>query len=162
MTGQSVVSGWRTLDDLIAPAFGGQPTNFFICGPANQQKGTSGMSKMLENKVALVTGAGRGIGREIAMMMAAHGAKVVVNDPGVSLEGNDESDAPARDVVREITSAGGEAIADFGSVSDPASAREMVGAAVEKFGKIDVVVDDAGVLRDRLLPQDERRVNGMP
>ena len=75
------------------------------------------MSKMLENKVALVTGAGRGIGREIAMMMAAHGAKVVVNDPGVSLEGNDESDAPARDVVREITSAGGEAIADFGSVS---------------------------------------------
>ena len=106
------------------------------------------MSKMLENKVALVTGAGRGIGREIAMMMAAHGAKVVVNDPGVSLEGNDESDAPARDVVREITSAGGEAIADFGSVSDPASAREMVGAAVEKFGKIDIVVNNAGILRD--------------
>jgi NAD(P)-dependent dehydrogenase (short-subunit alcohol dehydrogenase family) len=103
---------------------------------------------MLENKVALVTGAGRGIGREIAMMMAAHGAKVVVNDPGVSLEGNDESDAPARDVVREITSAGGEAIADFGSVSDPASAREMVGAAVEKFGKIDIVVNNAGILRD--------------
>ncbi|WP_210496856.1 SDR family oxidoreductase [Microvirga antarctica] len=106
------------------------------------------MGKMLENKVALVTGAGRGIGREIAMMMAAYGAKVVVNDPGVSLEGKDESDAPAREVVREIKSAGGEAVADFGSVSDSEQARAMVKTAVDTFGKIDIVVNNAGILRD--------------
>jgi NAD(P)-dependent dehydrogenase (short-subunit alcohol dehydrogenase family) len=108
------------------------------------------MEKMLENKVALVTGAGRGIGREIAMLMAAYGAKVVVNDFGVSLDGKDETDAPAREVVREITSAGGEAVADFGSVSDPSQARAMVNSAVETFGKIDIVVNNAGILRDAI------------
>jgi NAD(P)-dependent dehydrogenase (short-subunit alcohol dehydrogenase family) len=106
------------------------------------------MEKMLENKVALVTGAGRGIGREIAMLMAAHGAKVVVNDPGVSLEGRDESDAPAREVVREIKAAGGEAVADFGSVVDAGQARAMVKLAVDSFGKLDIVVNNAGILRD--------------
>jgi len=103
---------------------------------------------MLENKVALITGAGRGIGREMAMMMAAHGAKVVVNDPGVSLEGNDETDGPARETVRDIKAAGGEAVADFGSVSEAADARAMVALAVETFGKIDIVVNNAGILRD--------------
>jgi NAD(P)-dependent dehydrogenase (short-subunit alcohol dehydrogenase family) len=108
------------------------------------------MEKMLESKVALVTGAGRGIGREIAKLMAAYGAKVVVNDPGVSLDGKDETDALAREVVREIRDAGGEAVADFGSVSDPAQAGAMVNAAVEAFGRIDIVINNAGILRDTI------------
>jgi len=106
------------------------------------------MAGMLENKVALVTGAGRGIGREIALMMAAHGARIVVNDPGVSLDGKDETDGPANEVVRDIKASGGEAVADYGSVSDPVSAREMVARAVDTFGRIDVVVNNAGILRD--------------
>lgn len=106
------------------------------------------MAGMLENKVALVTGGGRGIGREIAMMMAANGAKVVVNDPGVSVDGKDETDGPATEVVKEIEEAGGEAVADFGSVSESGTAREMVNRAVDTYGKIDIVVNNAGILRD--------------
>lgn len=106
------------------------------------------MPQMLENKVALITGAGRGIGREMALMMASHGASIVVNDPGVSLDGRDETDGPANEVVRDIKAAGGNAVADYGSVSDPASARAMVQRAVDTFGKIDVVVNNAGILRD--------------
>ncbi|WP_223479450.1 SDR family NAD(P)-dependent oxidoreductase [Oricola indica] len=106
------------------------------------------MTLMLENKVALVTGAGRGIGREIALMMAAHGAKVVVNDPGMSLGGEEEGDSPAGEVVSEIKAAGGEAVADFGSVSDRGAANDMVARAVDTFGKIDIVVNNAGILRD--------------
>lgn len=106
------------------------------------------MAGMLEDKVVLVTGAGRGIGREMALMMASHGARIVVNDPGVSLDGKDETDGPANEVVRDIKAAGGEAVADYGSVSDAASARAMVQRAVDTFGKIDVVVNNAGILRD--------------
>ena len=106
------------------------------------------MAGMLENKVAIVTGAGRGIGREIALMMAAHGAKVVVNDRGVSLQGTDESAEPASEVVREIKARGGEAVADFGSVADWDAAQQMVATAVDKFGKIDIVINNAGILRD--------------
>ncbi len=106
------------------------------------------MSELLANKVALVTGAGRGIGREIALMMAAHGAKVVVNDPGVSLTGDDETDGPANETVRDIKAAGGEAVADYGSVSESSAARAMVQRAVDTFGKIDIVVNNAGILRD--------------
>lgn len=108
------------------------------------------MGRMLEGKVALVTGGGRGIGREIATMMAAHGAKVVVNDPGVALGGGGASDGPANEVVREVTEAGGEAVANFGSVADAKAARGMVDLAVERFGKIDVVVNNAGILRDAI------------
>ncbi len=106
------------------------------------------MAGMLENKVAIVTGAGRGIGREIALMLAAHGAKVVVNDRGVSLQGTDASAEPASEVVREIKARGGEAVADFGSVADWDAAQQMVATAVDKFGKIDVVINNAGILRD--------------
>ena len=106
------------------------------------------MTKMLDGKSVVVTGAGRGIGREIALNMAAHGAKVVVNDRGVGLDGSDESDAPASEVVKEIEAAGGEAVADFGSVSEAAEAEAMVAKAVEAFGKIDIVVNNAGILRD--------------
>ncbi|MHB2167985.1 SDR family oxidoreductase [Alsobacter sp. R-9] len=107
------------------------------------------MSGLLEGKVALVTGAGRGIGREIALLMAAHGASVVVNDPGVALDGrDDETDGPARAVVREIEAGGGKAVADFGSVAEGAQARAMVRTAVDAFGRIDIVVNNAGILRD--------------
>lgn len=106
------------------------------------------MTNILEGKSVVVTGAGRGIGREIALSMAAQGALVVVNDRGVSLDGNDESDAPANEVVKEIEAAGGKAVADFGSVSDAEDAKAMVERAVDTFGKIDVVVNNAGILRD--------------
>ena len=108
------------------------------------------MAGILEGKVALVTGAGRGIGREIALYMAREGARVLVNDPGVSLQGSDETEAPANEVVREIGAAGGEAVADHGSVSEPAAARAMVERALDSFGRIDVVVNNAGILRDAI------------
>ncbi len=103
----------------------------------------------LDGKVALVTGSGRGIGREIALLMAHYGAKVVVNDPGVSVSGEeDEDDAPARQVVRDIEKAGGQAVANFDSVAEPEGADAMVEQAVESFGRIDIVVNNAGILRD--------------
>jgi 3-oxoacyl-[acyl-carrier protein] reductase len=114
------------------------------------------MAGLLEDKVALVTGAGRGIGREIALLMAAHGAKVVVNDPGVSLTGqDDETDGPALAVVREIVAAGGKAVADFGSVSEGPQARAMVRRAVDEFGRIDIVVNNAGILPPAVPVKDE-------
>lgn len=106
------------------------------------------MEQMLKDKVALVTGAGRGIGREVSMLLAAYGAKVVVNDPGVALDGSASTEAPAAEVVREIVAAGGQAVADLGSVADADQARQMVGRAVDAFGRIDIVVNNAGILRD--------------
>jgi len=104
--------------------------------------------RMLDNKVALVTGAGRGIGREIALMMAAHGAKVMVNDLGVSLTGTDATQEPASEVVDLIRRDGGEADCNFASVADPESARSMVRQAIDRFGQLDIVVNNAGILRD--------------
>jgi len=106
------------------------------------------MSKTLEGKVVLVTGAGGGIGRDIALTSAAQGAAVVVNDLGASLKGAGQSETAAQKVVDEIRAAGGDAIADAGSVSDPDAARAMVEAAVREFGRIDAVVNNAGILRD--------------
>jgi NAD(P)-dependent dehydrogenase (short-subunit alcohol dehydrogenase family) len=103
---------------------------------------------MVKDKVVLVTGAGRGIGRDIALMMAAHGAKVVVNDLGGSEKGDGEDRSPALEVVAEIREAGGEAVANPDSVADFEAARAMVEQAVEEFGRIDVVVNNAGILRD--------------
>ncbi len=105
---------------------------------------------LLKGKVALVTGAGRGVGRDIARMMAARGAKVVVNDLGVAGDGSGGDDAPAQDVVREIVEAGGEAVANLGSVSEFSQAQEMVKQAVQEFGGLDIVVNNAGILRDRI------------
>jgi len=105
--------------------------------------------KMLEGKVALITGSGRGIGREIALLMARYGAKVVVNDPGVSLKGEQEEDAaPADEVVKAIAKENGEAVANYDSVADPDGANAMVAQAVDTFGRIDIVVNNAGILRD--------------
>ncbi|MDB5730880.1 MAG: family NAD(P)-dependent oxidoreductase, partial [Variovorax sp.] len=106
------------------------------------------MSKLLEGKVALITGGGRGLGRGIALAMAAAGAKVVVNDLGASLDGRPDNEQPANEVVSAIRSAGGEAIADGGSVADWVAANKMVEAAVNAFGRIDIVVNNAGILRD--------------
>jgi NAD(P)-dependent dehydrogenase (short-subunit alcohol dehydrogenase family) len=102
-----------------------------------------------DGKVALVTGAGHGIGRGYAMLLASRGAKVVVNDLGTAPDGRGASEAPAQKVVDEIRAADGEAVADFGDVSDRDSASAMVRRAVDAFGGLDVLVASAGILRDR-------------
>ncbi|HMN82405.1 MAG TPA: SDR family NAD(P)-dependent oxidoreductase [Burkholderiaceae bacterium] len=106
--------------------------------------------KMLEGKVAVVTGAGRGIGRDFALMMAAQGAKVVVNDLGGSATGEGEDAGPAQQVVDEIRAAGGQAVASTDSVATWESANRIIKTAVDLYGKIDVVVNNAGILRDRI------------
>ncbi len=103
---------------------------------------------MLEGKVVAVTGAGRGIGREIALLCAAEGAAVVVNDPGVAQEGDGGDAGPADTTVADIIAAGGRAHANLASVSDPRGAASIVDDAVAKFGRIDAVVNNAGILRD--------------
>ncbi|MGJ4887331.1 SDR family oxidoreductase [Bradyrhizobium sp. HKCCYLS3077] len=108
------------------------------------------MTKSLQDKVIIVTGAGRGIGREIALLCAAEGAKVVVNDPGVASDGSGTSAAPAEEVVEEIRKAGGTAVANFESVSEAIPASKIVKAATDHFGKLDGVVNNAGILRDMI------------
>ncbi|HET7365059.1 MAG TPA: SDR family NAD(P)-dependent oxidoreductase [Burkholderiales bacterium] len=104
---------------------------------------------MLKGKVVLVTGAGGGIGRDFALAMAAAGAKLVVNDLGTSVKGEGASSAPAQRVADEIRAAGGEAVANVDSVADWASANRIVQAALDGFGRLDAVVNNAGILRDR-------------
>jgi NAD(P)-dependent dehydrogenase (short-subunit alcohol dehydrogenase family) len=104
--------------------------------------------RMVEGKVVVVTGAGRGIGRAVAMAMAQHGAKVVVNDIGVSLAGESMGEKPADEVVSEIKKLGGEAVANFDSVAGWDSAHRIIATAVDTYGRIDCVVNNAGILRD--------------
>jgi len=106
---------------------------------------------MLDGKAAVVTGAGRGIGRGIAIALAREGAKVVVNDLGVDLTGEGKDAAPASKVVAEIAQTGGVAEANFGSVVDFNAAEAMVAQAVKSFGRIDILVNVAGNLRDRMI-----------
>ena len=105
----------------------------------------------LDGKVAVVTGAGRGIGREHALALARAGAKIVVNDLGASLAGEGADAGPAHDVVREIEALGGEAVADGENVADFAGAKRLIDGAVAAFGRLDILVNNAGILRDRML-----------
>tara|TARA_B100000676_G_scaffold303134_1_gene353203 strand:- start:4404 stop:5324 length:921 start_codon:yes stop_codon:yes gene_type:complete len=105
---------------------------------------------MLDGRVAICTGAGRGVGAEVAKLMAANGAKVMVNDPGVSGDGQGGDQSPAQQVVDEIKAAGGEAIANFGSVTSYEDCLSMVGQAREELGGCHILFNPAGILRDRM------------
>ena len=108
------------------------------------------MSGICEGRVVLVTGAGRGLGREYALELARQGAKVVVNDLGVSNQGEGGENTPAEQVVAEIAALGGEAVANFGDVSDMTSAGDMIKQALDTFGDLHAVVNNAGIVRDRM------------
>jgi NAD(P)-dependent dehydrogenase (short-subunit alcohol dehydrogenase family) len=108
-----------------------------------------GDSLMVDGKVVIVSGAGGGIGRDIALLMASHGASVVVNDIGASLSGEGRDVGPAQRVVDEIKAAGGQAVADTHSVAEGSDAALIVRSALDAFGRIDCVVNNAGILRDR-------------
>jgi NAD(P)-dependent dehydrogenase (short-subunit alcohol dehydrogenase family) len=118
--------------------------------------------KLLEGKVVVVTGAGGGIGRDFALALAAAGARVVVNDIGASVKGEGRDAAPAQQVVEEIRAAGGSAVASTDSVAEWASANRIVQCALDSFQKIDVVINNAGILRDRFFfnmsPEEWRAV----
>jgi len=109
------------------------------------------MSKLCEGRVVIVTGAGRGIGREYALQLAAHGAKVVVNDLGVSRDGIGQDLSAAQSVVDEIRAAGGDAIANGDDVADWNGARQMIESTVAHYGALHALVNNAGILRDRML-----------
>src|SRR2546421_2385168 len=105
----------------------------------------------LDGRVAIITGAGRGIGREHALLFAREGARVVVNDLGGGTDGSGADAGPAQEVVDEIRAAGGEAVANTDNVADWAGAERLVQTAVDVFGELHVLVNNAGILRDRML-----------
>jgi NAD(P)-dependent dehydrogenase (short-subunit alcohol dehydrogenase family) len=109
------------------------------------------VSTLCEGRVVIVTGAGRGIGREHALAFARDGAKVVVNDIGAGLDGSDTGESPAEQVVAEIRAAGGEAVVNGDDVADWAGAENLVTTAIDNFGALDVLVNNAGFLRDKML-----------
>ncbi len=109
------------------------------------------MAKLNEGRVAIVTGAGRGIGREHALLLAHQGAKVVVNDLGGAMDGEGSDLTPAQSVVEEIKAMGGEAIANGDDISDWDGAERMVQSAIDTFGGLDILINNAGILRDRML-----------
>ena len=105
----------------------------------------------LDGRVAIVTGAGRGIGRSVALLLAGEGASVVVADLGVAVDGSGQDSGPANETVAAIAEAGGKAVANSGDISDHATAENLVGTAIEQFGRLDVLVNVAGILRDRMI-----------
>ena len=106
---------------------------------------------MLDGKVAIVTGAGNGVGRGEAIMLADHGAKVVVNDLGGSVSGEGADKRAADEVVEVIKKRGGEAVANYDSVADFDGAQNIIGTAIDAFGRLDVLVNNAGILRDKMM-----------
>jgi NAD(P)-dependent dehydrogenase (short-subunit alcohol dehydrogenase family) len=109
------------------------------------------MARLCEGRIAIVTGAGRGIGREHALSLAAQGAKVVVNDLGGNVDGSGGDLSPAQQVVEEIKAMGGQAVANGDSVSDWNGAQRLIQTAIDAFGDLHVIVNNAGILRDRML-----------
>ncbi|HEY4670296.1 MAG TPA: SDR family NAD(P)-dependent oxidoreductase [Tepidiformaceae bacterium] len=109
------------------------------------------MAGRLDGKTAIVTGGGRGIGRGVALLLAKEGAKVLVNDLGVSVAGEGADQMPAQQVATEIKAAGGEALADYSDVSDMDAAENMVRTALNEWGRLDILVNVAGILRDRMI-----------
>lgn len=107
------------------------------------------MTIRFDNRVAIVTGAGAGLGRQHALLLASRGAKVVVNDPGGSVDGTGGANAVADTVVAEIRAAGGEAVANYGSVSDEKAAQGIIDTAMNTWGRLDILVNNAGILRDK-------------
>lgn len=115
------------------------------------QPGYGAAMTSLDGRVAIITGAGRGIGREHALFFAAEGARVVVNDHGSSNDGSASGESPSDDVVSEIRDAGGEAVSNTDNVADWAGAERLIQTAIDAFGDLDVVVNNAGILRDRTI-----------
>jgi len=109
------------------------------------------MARRLEGRTAVVTGAGRGIGRAVALLLAQEGASVVVNDYGVNVDGTAPSEGPAKDVAEEIRAAGGKAVPNFDTVATVEGGERMVQAAVDNFGRLDILINVAGILRDRMI-----------
>jgi NAD(P)-dependent dehydrogenase (short-subunit alcohol dehydrogenase family) len=109
------------------------------------------MSGVVDGRVVIVTGAGRGIGRAHALAFAAEGAKVVVNDIGAGIDGSATGESPAEQVVAEIVAAGGEAVVNGDDVADWAGAENLIRTAIDTYGRLDVLVNNAGFLRDRML-----------
>jgi NAD(P)-dependent dehydrogenase (short-subunit alcohol dehydrogenase family) len=109
------------------------------------------MANRLEGKVAVVTGAGRGIGKEIALALAGEGANIVVDDPGVERDGSGKSMAPADEVVKIIKDKGGQAIAIYETVDDHGGAEKLIRACIDKFGRIDILCNVAGILREQMV-----------
>src|SRR5262245_62432482 len=110
------------------------------------------MTIRFDNRVAIVTGAGNGLGRAHALLLASRGAKVVVNDPGGARDGKGSDTAVADKVVAEIKAAGGQAVANYDSVAEQKAAANIVKTAVDAFGTVDIVVNNAGILRDKSFP----------
>ena len=109
------------------------------------------MSGLCEGRVAIVTGAGRGVGRQHALQLSKAGAKIIVNDLGAAVDGSGTDVSPAQQVTDEINASGGEAVVNGDDVSSFDGAKNMVDMAINTFGKLDIVVNNAGILRDRML-----------